>query len=47
MADNLLSIMTFFPLVGMIALLFLPQDNDAMLKSFALAVSLITFLISL
>jgi len=47
MADNLLSIMTFFPLVGMIALLFLPRDNDAMLKSFALAVSLITFLISL
>ena len=47
MADNLLSIMTFFPLVGMIALLFLPRDNDALLKSFALAVSLITFLISL
>lgn len=47
MADNLLSIMTFFPLVGMIALLFIPRDNDAMLKSFALAVSLITFLISL
>lgn len=47
MADNLLSIMTFFPLVGMIALLFLPRDNDALLKSFTLAVSLITFLISL
>ena len=47
MADNLLSIMTFFPLVGMVALLFMPRDNDAMLKGFALAVSLITFLISL
>lgn len=47
MADNLLTIMTFFPLAGMIALLFLPRDNDAMLKGFALAVSLITFLISL
>ncbi len=47
MADNLLTIMTFFPVLGMIALLFIPRDNDAMLKSFALAVSLITFLISL
>ncbi len=47
MADNLLSIMTFFPLLGMLALLFIPRDNDALLKSFALAVSLITFVISL
>ncbi len=47
MADNLLSIMTFLPLVGMVALLFIPRDNEAMLKGFALAVSLLTFLISL
>ncbi|MFO7577053.1 MAG: NADH-quinone oxidoreductase subunit M [Pelovirga sp.] len=47
MADYLLSIMTFFPLVGMVALLFIPRDNDALLKGFALGVSLITFAISL
>ncbi len=47
MADNLLSIMTFFPLLGMIALLFIPRDNDGLLKGFTLAVTLITFAISL
>ena len=47
MADNLLSIMTFFPLLGMLALLFIPRDNDGLLKGFTLAVTLITFAISL
>ncbi|MCD6187600.1 MAG: NADH-quinone oxidoreductase subunit M, partial [Desulfuromusa sp.] len=47
MADYLLSMMTFFPLLGILILLFLPRDNGGLLKGFALAVSLITFAISL
>jgi NADH-quinone oxidoreductase subunit M len=45
--DNLLSLMTFFPLLGMLVLLFLPRENGGLLKGFTLAVTLITFLISL
>ncbi len=47
MADNLLSLMTFFPLLGILILLFLPRDNGGLLKGVTLAVSLITFAISL
>lgn len=47
MADYLLSIMTFFPLLGILFLLFIPRDNGALLKMFTLAVSLVTFAISL
>lgn len=47
MADNLLSIMTFFPVLGMLFVLFIPRDNDALLKGFTLVVTLITFAISL
>ena len=47
MADSLLSIMTFFPLLGMLFVLFIPRDNDALLKGFTLVVTLITFIISL
>ncbi|MCD6580189.1 MAG: NADH-quinone oxidoreductase subunit M [Desulfuromusa sp.] len=47
MADYLLSMMTFFPLLGILILLFLPRDNGGLLKGFALAVSLVTFAISL
>ena len=47
MADYLLSIMTFFPLLGMLFVLFIPRDNDGLLKGFTLAVTLITFAISL
>ena len=47
MADYLLSMMTFFPLLGILVLLFLPRDNGGLLKGFALAVSLVTFAISL
>ncbi|MCF6238593.1 MAG: Fe-S-binding domain-containing protein, partial [Candidatus Marinimicrobia bacterium] len=47
MADYLLSMMTFFPLLGILILLFLPRDNGGLLKGFTLAVSLITFAISL
>ncbi len=47
MADYLLSTMIFFPLLGMFALLLIPRDNDGLLKGFTLAVSLVTFAISL
>ncbi len=47
MTEHLLSLMTFLPLVGMLFLLFFPKDNDGLLKGFTLAVTLVTFLISL
>ena len=47
MADNLLSIMTFFPLLGIFALLFIPRDNEELVKGVTLAASLVTFAISL
>jgi NADH-quinone oxidoreductase subunit M len=45
--SNILSLMTFFPLVGMVVLLFLPRESDRLLKTVTLVITLITFLISL
>ena len=45
--SNLLSLMTFFPLVGMVVLLFLPKESDRLLKTVTLFITLITFAISL
>ena len=47
MADYLLSLMTFLPLLGMLFVLFIPRDNDGLLKGFTLVVTIITFAISL
>jgi len=47
MTDHLLSLMTFFPLLGMLVILFIPRDNDGLLKGLTLVVTLITFFISL
>ena len=47
MADYLLSLITFFPLLGMLILLFIPRDNPGLMKSFTLGVTLVTFFISL
>ncbi len=47
MADNLLSIMTFLPLLGMVILLLIPRDNDGLLKGFTFAVTIVTFVVSL
>ncbi|WP_305041701.1 NADH-quinone oxidoreductase subunit M [Geoalkalibacter sp.] len=47
MTDHLLSLMTFFPILGMVLLLFIPRDNHGLLKSFTLVVTLVTFVISL
>jgi len=45
--SNLLSLMTFFPLVGMVVLLFLPRESDRLLKTVTLVITLITFAISM
>jgi len=45
--SNLLSLMTFLPLVGMIVVLFLPKESDRLLKTVTLATTLIVFLVSL
>jgi NADH-quinone oxidoreductase subunit M len=47
MNDHLLSLMTFFPLVGMLIVLFLPREADRLIKTVTLIVTLITFAISL
>jgi len=47
MSNNLLSLMTFFPLVGMLVVLFLPRESDRLIKSVTLVVTIITFFISL
>ncbi|PLX79031.1 MAG: Fe-S-binding domain-containing protein [Desulfuromonas sp.] len=47
MSEHLLSLITFFPLLGMIVLLFIPRDNDGVLKGLTLVFTLITFFISL
>ena len=47
MSNNLLSLMTFFPLVGMVIVLFLPKEADRLIKSVTLIVTIITFFISL
>jgi len=43
----LLSIITFLPLVGALLLIAVPRRNDEAIKGLALAVSLVTFLVSL
>lgn len=47
MNDHLLSLMTFFPLVGAVIVLFLPREADRLIKTVTLIVTLIVFLISL
>ncbi len=47
MTDHLLSLMTFFPILGMVALLFLPKENGNLIKGFTLVVTIIVFFISL
>ena len=42
-----LTLLTFFPLVGVLVLLFLPSDNKSTIRWTALGASLVTFVISL
>ena len=43
----LLTLLTFFPLLGVLVLLFIPSDNKSALRWTALGTSLVTFVISL
>ncbi len=47
MTNHLLTWMTFFPMLGVLVLLFMPRENGGLLKGFTLLVTLITFFISL
>ena len=47
MNDHLLSLMTFFPLVGMLIVLFLPREADRLIKTVTLIVTILVFIISL
>jgi len=47
MSEHLLSLMTFFPILGMLIVLMLPKNNGGLLKGATLVVTLITFVISL
>lgn len=44
---NLLTIVTFLPLLGAILLLFIPKDKTGLLKNTAFIITLLTFLLSL
>jgi NADH-quinone oxidoreductase subunit M len=44
---NLLTVVTFLPLLGAIALALVPRDESGQHRAFALVVSLVTFLVSL
>jgi len=39
--------MTFFPLVGMLIILFLPREADRLIKTVTLIITVIVFIISL
>ncbi len=47
MTEHLLSLMTFFPILGLLVVLALPKDNGNLLKGFTLLITIITFFISL
>ena len=43
----ILSVLIFLPLIGIVPLLFLPKDNDKLLKSVALLITVVEFIASL
>ncbi len=45
--SNILSVMTFLPIVGVLLLLFIPKGSNGALRSVALVTTLVTFLASL
>ena len=47
MSEHLLSLMTFFPILGMLIVIMLPKNNGGLIKGATLIVTLITFVISL
>lgn len=47
MNEVILSLMTFLPLAGVLLLLFIPSGNHALLRGFTLAVTVLTFIVSI
>jgi len=47
MNEVILSLMTFLPLAGVFLLLFIPSGNHALLRGFTLAVTVVTFIVSI
>ena len=47
MNEVILSLITFLPLAGVLVLLFIPGENHGLLRGFTLAVTILTFLLSL
>ncbi len=45
--SNILSVMTFLPVVGVLLLLFIPKGSNGVLRSVALVTTLVTFLVTL
>jgi len=45
--SNLLSLTTFLPILGVLLLLFIPKESKGVLRGVALAVTVLTFLVSL
>lgn len=45
--SNILSLTTFLPILGVLLLLFIPKDSKALLRSVALGITVLTFLVSL
>ena len=45
--SNILSVMTFLPIVGVLLLLFIPKGSNGVLRSVALITTLVTFLVTL
>src|SRR5512138_450289 len=47
MSTNILSLMTFLPLLGVVLLFFVPKQNHAALRVLALVTTIVAFLVSL
>ncbi len=45
--SNILSVMTFLPIAGVLLLLFIPKGSNGVLRSVALATTIVTFLVTL
>jgi len=45
--SNVLSLTTFLPILGVLLLLFIPKDSKGVLRNFTLAVTVVTFVVSL
>lgn len=45
--SNLLSLTTFLPLAGVLLLLFIPKDSKGLLRNITVAVTMLTFVVSL